>query len=97
MFLHILTHVLVLTLHFPYLLARTDLTATTGNHLAILEEGGLTALFSLCNSPDLMSQYYVGCALANLSCSPANHHLIVEQGGENIDENTKNIFLQSNV
>ena len=28
-----------------------------------------------------MSQYYVGCALANLSSSPANHHLIVEQGG----------------
>jgi len=39
--------------------------------------------FSRCvsNSPDLMSQYYVGCALANLSCSLANHHIIVEHGG----------------
>ena len=63
------------------MLALANLTATTGNHLTILEEGGLTALFSLCNSPDLMSQYYVGCALANLLYSPANHHLIVEQGG----------------
>ena len=28
-----------------------------------------------------MSQYYVGCALANLSCSTTNHHLITEHGG----------------
>ncbi len=59
----------------------SDLTATTGNHMTIVEDGGLPAFFSLCNSPDLMSQYYVGCALANLSCSLANHHIIVEHGG----------------
>ena len=62
-------------------LALANLTSTTANHLTIIEDGGLSSFFSLCNSPDLMSQYYVGCALANLACSPANHHIIVEFGG----------------
>jgi hypothetical protein len=62
-------------------LALANLTATAANHMTIIEDGALQAFFSLCNSPDLMSQYYVGCALANLSCSIANHYIIVEQGG----------------
>lgn len=49
--------------------------------MTIIEDGGLQSFFSLCNSPDLMSQYYVGCALANLSCSMANHYIIAEHGG----------------
>lgn len=60
---------------------QANLTSTVANHLTIVEDGALLAFFSLCNSPDLMSQYYVGCALANLSCSTANHHLITEHGG----------------
>lgn len=80
----------LLFLLFPLIL---DLTATTGNHLTILEEGGLTSLFSLCNSPDLMSQYYVGCALANFSSSSANHHLIVEQGGTYVLKNKFSTIL----
>ena len=32
-------------------------------------------------SADVMSQYYVGCALANLSCAVGNHAIMVEQGG----------------
>jgi hypothetical protein len=47
----------------------------------VIEDGGIPAFLSLCNSPDLMSQYYVGCALANLSCSVTNHPIIVEAGG----------------
>jgi vacuolar protein 8 len=49
--------------------------------MTIIEESGIPALLSLCNSPDLMSQYYVGCALANLSCSLSNHPEMVEKGG----------------
>ena len=33
---------------------RFDLSATTGNHMTIVEDGGLAAFFSLCNSPDLI-------------------------------------------
>jgi hypothetical protein len=46
-----------------------------------LQEGGLRALFSLCNQPDMMTQYYVGCALANLACAMDNHKYMVEEGG----------------
>ena len=53
-------------------LAIANLSATIANHAAMLEEGALQALFSLSNSPDAMSQYYVGCALANLSCAVAD-------------------------
>jgi hypothetical protein len=31
--------------------------------MTIIEDGGIPAFLALCNSPDLMSQYYVGCAL----------------------------------
>lgn len=37
-------------------LALANLTATTANHMTIIEDGGLGAFFALCNSPDLMSQ-----------------------------------------
>ena len=48
-------------------LALANLSATVANHAIMIEEGTLHALFSLSNSPDAMSQYYVGCALANLA------------------------------
>ena len=62
-------------------LAIANLSATIVNHTALLEDGCLSALYSLANARDAMSQYYVGCSLANLACSAANHALIIEEGG----------------
>ena len=49
--------------------------------LAMVEEGALQALFSLSNTIDIMSQYYVAYTLANLSSNERNHRRIVEMGG----------------
>lgn len=61
-------------------LALANLSATIANHAIIVEDGALRALYSLSNSPDAMSQFYVGSALANLACNVANHAIMVEQG-----------------
>eukprot|EP00814_Leptocylindrus_danicus_P009478 CAMPEP_0116018954 /NCGR_PEP_ID=MMETSP0321-20121206/8948_1 /TAXON_ID=163516 /ORGANISM="Leptocylindrus danicus var. danicus, Strain B650" /LENGTH=3722 /DNA_ID=CAMNT_0003489431 /DNA_START=23 /DNA_END=11192 /DNA_ORIENTATION=- len=63
------------------ILALANLSATVANHAVILREDGLQALFSLANSSDAMSLYYVGSALSNLSSNLSNHHSIVEEGG----------------
>jgi hypothetical protein len=50
--------------------------------LAILNEGGPEALFTLLNSyNDLDSRRFVGNLLANLSSNAANHEQIVVMGG----------------
>ena len=49
--------------------------------MTIIEDGGIPSFLALCNSSDLMSQYYVGCALANLSFSMSNHPISFEAGG----------------
>lgn len=51
------------------------------NHAVLVEEGALQALFSLANSRDTLSQYYVAHSLANFACLPDNHARIVELGG----------------
>jgi hypothetical protein len=62
-------------------LALANLAATIGNHSAVIEDGGLQAMFALSNAADDLSQYYVAYALANLGSNPANHERIVEEGG----------------
>ena len=63
-------------------LALANLSASIANHPALLEEEEiLDALFSLANSPDALSKYYVGCTLANFTCNISNHEIIVEKGG----------------
>ena len=63
------------------MLALENLAATIGNHAAVIEDGGLQAMFALSNAADDLSQYYVAYALANLSSNPSNHERIVEEGG----------------
>lgn len=58
-------------------LALANLSATVANHTVLLEDGCLQAVYSLANAKDAMSQYYVGCTLANLACNNANHALMV--------------------
>ena len=60
-------------------LALANLASTIGNHPAILEEKALHALFTLSNSPDVLSQYYVAYALSNLASNERNHAHIVEK------------------
>lgn len=62
-------------------LALANLSATVANHAMILKNDGLKALFSLANSPDVMSQFYVGCTMANICSNIENHSFVIEQGG----------------
>ena len=67
--------------HRYSILALSCLSEKKANHPAILEVGGLESIFSSSNSPVTMSQNYVDCALANLSCNTPNHLFIAEEGG----------------
>lgn len=62
-------------------LAIGNLAATVGNHPAIVEENGLSAMFTLSNMADSTSEYYVVYALANLAANDANHKRIAKEGG----------------
>jgi hypothetical protein len=64
------------------ILALANISATVANHAAIVNDGGLQAIFSLANfTADAMLQYYVSSALSNLSSNDKNHAILLEKGG----------------
>jgi hypothetical protein len=62
-------------------LALANLSASIANHEVMVEEKVLEALFTLSNSADILSQYYVACTLANLGSNVNMHELVVQEGG----------------
>lgn len=63
-------------------LAIANLSGTIDNHQWLFEEEGmLSALCSLTNVTDPLSQYYVSCALANFTSSILNHEFFASKGG----------------
>ena len=64
------------------ILALSNISATVANHAAIVNDGGLQAIFSLANfTVDAMLQYYVSSALSNLSSNDKNNAILLEKGG----------------